>query len=61
MELVMEHEIGTIPFDRTREEAVEALVVGTVVHGRALDVLRRLAQESTSAQLFGASAASPEE
>ncbi|GGS45845.1 transcriptional regulator [Planobispora rosea] len=55
MELVMEHEIGTISLDRTREEAVETLVVGTVVHGRALDVLRRLAQESTSAQLFGIS------
>ncbi|MBB5965634.1 MerR family transcriptional regulator [Planomonospora venezuelensis] len=53
MELVTEHEIGTIPLDRTREEAVEALIIGTVVHGRALDVLRRLAQESASARIFG--------
>ncbi|MBG0828710.1 MerR family transcriptional regulator [Planomonospora sp. ID67723] len=58
MELVAEHEIGVIPLDRTREEAVEALVVGTVVHGRALDVLRRLAQESASARIFGISGTS---
>ncbi|MBG0815835.1 MerR family transcriptional regulator [Planomonospora sp. ID82291] len=54
MRLVSEHEIRTIPADRTREEAVEALVVGTVVKGRVLDVMRRLAQESVSARTFGA-------
>ncbi|SFJ77597.1 MerR HTH family regulatory protein [Streptosporangium canum] len=53
LDLVVEHEIGTIPLDGPREAAVEALVVGTVVHGRVLDVLRRLAQESVSARFFG--------
>lgn len=52
-ELVTEHEMGTIPLDGPRESAVAALVVGTVVHGRVLDVLRRLAHESVSADLFG--------
>ncbi|MFC4059302.1 MerR family transcriptional regulator [Planomonospora corallina] len=51
--LVSEHEIHTVARDGTREEAVEALVVGTVVHGRVLDVMRRLAQESASARIFG--------
>ncbi|GIH98780.1 MerR family transcriptional regulator [Planobispora takensis] len=53
MRLVSEHEIGTIRASGTREEAVQALVVGTVVHGRVLDVMRRLAQESASAGIFG--------
>lgn len=53
IDLVAEHEIGTIPLDGPREAAVEALVVGTVVHGRVLDILRRLAHESVSARLFG--------
>ncbi|MDP9861116.1 MULTISPECIES: MerR family transcriptional regulator [Streptosporangium] len=53
--LVVEHEIGTIPLDGPREAAVEALVVGTVVHGRVLDVMRRLAHESISARFFGVS------
>lgn len=53
LDLVVEHEIGAIPLDGPREAAVEALVVGTVVHGRVLDVLRRLAQESVSARFFG--------
>ncbi|MEV8632947.1 MerR family transcriptional regulator [Streptosporangium sp. NPDC051023] len=49
---LVEHEIDTIPLDGPRETAVEALVVGTVVHGRVLDVLRRLAHESASARVF---------
>ncbi|GAA4231044.1 DNA-binding transcriptional MerR regulator [Streptosporangium album] len=52
---LVEHEIGTIPPRGPREAAVEALVVGTVVHGRALDVLRRLAHESASARFFDVS------
>ncbi|MFF5206442.1 MerR family transcriptional regulator [Streptosporangium sp. NPDC000396] len=51
--LVAEHEINTIPLDGPREAAVEALVVGTIVHGRILDIMRRLAHESVSARLFG--------
>ncbi|GAA3165331.1 MerR family transcriptional regulator [Planomonospora alba] len=51
--LVGEHEIRTLPRGGSREEAVEALVVGTVVHGRILDVMRRMAQESASARVFG--------
>ncbi|WP_433253780.1 MerR family transcriptional regulator [Streptosporangium sp. CA-135522] len=50
---LVDYEIGTIPFDGPRESAVEALVVGTVVNGRVLDVMRRLAHESASARLFG--------
>ncbi|MEV7013454.1 MerR family transcriptional regulator [Streptosporangium sp. NPDC051022] len=50
---LVEHEVGIIPLDGPRETAVEALVVGTVVHGRILDVLRRLAHESASAHIFG--------
>ncbi|MEV4249626.1 MerR family transcriptional regulator [Streptosporangium canum] len=53
IDLVVEYEIGTIPLDGPREAAVEALVVGTVVHGRVLDILRRLAHESVSARFFG--------
>jgi DNA-binding transcriptional MerR regulator len=53
--LVTEREIGTIPIDGPREAAVEALVIGTVVYGRILDVMRRLAQESASARAFGIS------
>ncbi|GAA2901452.1 MerR family transcriptional regulator [Streptosporangium fragile] len=53
--LVAEHEIGTIPVGGPREAAVEALVLGTVLHGRVLDVMRRLAQESASAHIFGIS------
>lgn len=51
--LVAEHEIGTIPVGGSREAAVEALVLGTVLHGRILDVMRRLAHESVSAVTFG--------
>ncbi|GAA3133798.1 MerR family transcriptional regulator [Streptosporangium carneum] len=51
---LVEQEMGTIPMDGPRETAVEALVIGTVVHGRVLDVLRRLAHESASARIFEA-------
>ncbi|MFF5110646.1 MerR family transcriptional regulator [Streptosporangium sp. NPDC000509] len=53
LRLVTEHEIDTVPFDGPREEAVEALVLGTVVYGRVLDIMRRLAHESVSARLLG--------
>jgi len=53
LRLVTEHEIGTIPFDGPREATVESLVLGTVVHGRVLDIMRRLAHESVSARLLG--------
>lgn len=48
--LVAEVEMGTIPFDGPRDAAVEALVLGTVLYGRAFDALRRMAQESESAR-----------
>ncbi|MFF3439077.1 MerR family transcriptional regulator [Streptosporangium sp. NPDC002721] len=54
MRLVTEHEIGTIPLDGSREAAVEAMVLGTVLHSRVLDIMRRLAHESVSARVFGA-------
>ncbi|MEV0384220.1 MerR family transcriptional regulator [Nonomuraea sp. NPDC050643] len=47
--LVAEVEMDTIPFQGPRDAAVEALVLGTVLYGRALDTLRRMAQESESA------------
>ncbi|MFC4115928.1 MerR family transcriptional regulator [Nonomuraea zeae] len=47
--LVREVEMDAIPFDGPRDAAVEALVLGTVLYGRALDTLRRMAQESESA------------
>ncbi|MET7464841.1 MerR family transcriptional regulator [Nonomuraea sp. NPDC005501] len=46
-------DMDTIPFDGPRESAVEALVLGTVLYGRALDTLRRMAHESESARRFG--------
>ncbi|WP_336211327.1 MerR family transcriptional regulator [Nonomuraea sp. LPB2021202275-12-8] len=51
--LVTEVELDSIPFDGPRDAAVEALVLGTVLYGRAFDALRRLAQESESARRFG--------
>ncbi|TYB61423.1 MerR family transcriptional regulator [Nonomuraea sp. PA05] len=48
--LVSEVEMDSIPFDGPRDAAVEALVLGTVLYGRALDTLRRMAQESESAR-----------
>ncbi|MFC4584518.1 MerR family transcriptional regulator [Sphaerisporangium corydalis] len=53
MRLVSELEMHKIPFDGPRETAVESLVIGTVLYGRAFDVLRRLAQESESARILG--------
>ncbi|MBB4918139.1 MerR family transcriptional regulator [Streptosporangium saharense] len=53
VETLVEHEIGILPLDGPRETAVERLVIGTVMHGRVLDVLRRLAHESASARFFG--------
>ncbi|MEU7746349.1 MerR family transcriptional regulator [Nonomuraea sp. NPDC049158] len=51
--LVAEVEMDTVPFDGPREAAVEALVLGTVLYGRAFDALRRLAHESESARRVG--------
>ncbi|MEV0829808.1 MerR family transcriptional regulator [Nonomuraea rubra] len=48
--LVAEVEMDSIPFDGPRDAAVEALVLGTVLYGRALDTLRRMAHESESAK-----------
>lgn len=48
--LVAEVEMDTVPFHGPRDAAVEALVLGTVLYGKALDVLRRMAQESESAR-----------
>jgi DNA-binding transcriptional MerR regulator len=52
-QLVRDHEMGKIPFDGPRDLAVETMVIGSVLYGRALDVLRRLAQESESARILG--------
>ncbi|MEW9547776.1 MerR family transcriptional regulator [Nonomuraea sp. NPDC050783] len=49
-ELVTEVEMDTIPFDGPRDAAVEALVLGSVLYGKAFDALRRMAQESESAE-----------
>ncbi|MFF0869500.1 MerR family transcriptional regulator [Nonomuraea sp. NPDC003560] len=51
--LVTEVEMDTIPFDGPRDAAVEALVLGTVLYGKAFDTLRRMAQESESARRVG--------
>ncbi|QYC39555.1 hypothetical protein Nocox_09675 [Nonomuraea coxensis DSM 45129] len=48
--LVAEVEMDTIPFDGPRDAAVEALVLGSVLYGKAFDALRRMAQESESAR-----------
>jgi DNA-binding transcriptional MerR regulator len=47
--LVSEVEMGAIPFDGPRDAAVEAMVLGSVLYGKAFDALRRMAQESESA------------
>ncbi|MEV2265383.1 MerR family transcriptional regulator [Nonomuraea africana] len=52
-QLVTEIELDTVPLDGPRDAAVEALVLGTVLYGRAFDALRRLAQESESARRLG--------
>ncbi|GAA0406970.1 MerR family transcriptional regulator [Microbispora corallina] len=54
MRLAHDHEMSRIPFDGPREVAVETLVICTVLYGRVLDVFRRLAQESESARILGA-------
>ncbi|TMR88230.1 MerR family transcriptional regulator [Nonomuraea basaltis] len=48
--LVSEVEMDTISFQGPRDAAVEALVLGTVLYGKAFDALRRMAQESESAR-----------
>ncbi|MEV5413681.1 MerR family transcriptional regulator [Thermopolyspora sp. NPDC052614] len=52
LRLVRDYEMGTIPFDGPRDQAVESIVLGTVMYGRAFDVLRRIAHESESARLL---------
>jgi DNA-binding transcriptional MerR regulator len=47
--LVAEHELGKV-LGHSREGAVEALVLGTVLYGRVLDVVRRMAHESEAAK-----------
>lgn len=44
------HEIATTPADASATEAVERVIVGTVVYGKALTALRRLAHEHHSAR-----------
>ncbi|MGW4468476.1 MerR family transcriptional regulator [Nonomuraea sp. NPDC004354] len=58
-QLVTEVELDTIPLDGPRDAAVEALVLGTVLYGKAFDVLRRLAQESESARRLKVSPPAP--
>ncbi|MGI5283028.1 MerR family transcriptional regulator [Nonomuraea polychroma] len=48
--LVSEVEMGAVPFDGPRDAAVEAMVLGSVLYGKAFDALRRMAQESESAR-----------
>ncbi|MEV4475748.1 MerR family transcriptional regulator [Nonomuraea salmonea] len=48
--LVSEVEMDMIPYDGPRDAAVEAMVLGTVLYGRVLDTLRRMAHESESAR-----------
>jgi DNA-binding transcriptional MerR regulator len=48
--LVSEVEMSTVPFDGPRDAAVEAMVLGSVLYGKAFDALRRMAQESESAR-----------
>ncbi|MBO3746638.1 MerR family transcriptional regulator [Streptosporangiaceae bacterium NEAU-GS5] len=53
-QLVREREMATIPLDGPRDAAAEALVIGTVLYGKAFDVLRRIAHEAESARLLNA-------
>ncbi|MGN9838186.1 MerR family transcriptional regulator [Nonomuraea sp. H19] len=48
--LVSEVEMDSIPFHGPPEAAVEAMVLGSVLYGKAFDALRRMAQESESAR-----------
>lgn len=52
VEPLAEQEVGGVPADGATDEAVEYLVVGTVVYGAALAALRRLAHEHHSAQRY---------
>ncbi len=47
-----EHEVAWVP-DGPRADAVEAVVVATVLYEPVLLALRRLAQENVSARIFG--------
>lgn len=55
-ERIAAREVGTTTGKPTRTEAVEQVVVGTVVFGAALDALRHLAQEHESARRLAAPA-----
>jgi len=46
-------EVAAVPAEASRGEAVESVVVGTVLYEAVLDALRRLAQEHHSSQRFG--------
>ncbi|HEX4812099.1 MAG TPA: MerR family transcriptional regulator [Nonomuraea sp.] len=48
--LVTGFEMGEIPFNGPRDVTVEAIVLGSVLYGKAFDALRRMAQESESAR-----------
>ncbi|MFI7706287.1 MerR family transcriptional regulator [Nonomuraea sp. NPDC049480] len=48
--LVAEVEMDTVPFNGPRDAAVESMVLGSVLYGKAFDALRRMAQESESAR-----------
>jgi DNA-binding transcriptional MerR regulator len=56
---VAAREVAGIPRGRPREEAVEYLVVGTVVFGAVMAALRRLAQEHHSATWPGGAGSTP--
>ncbi|GLW98074.1 MerR family transcriptional regulator [Microtetraspora sp. NBRC 16547] len=60
LDLVRDLDITKIPFDGPRDVAVETLVICEVLYGKAFDVLRRLAQESESARILGATPCPPE-
>lgn len=50
VEPIAGREVAGLPPGASRDEAVEYVVVGTVVYGQAMAALRRLAQEHHSAQ-----------
>ncbi|MBP2705388.1 MerR family transcriptional regulator [Microbispora sp. RL4-1S] len=52
-ELAREHDLRKVRLDGPRDTAVETLVIMQVLYGRALDALRRLAQEAESARIAG--------
>jgi hypothetical protein len=53
MDEIAANELAYVAGMESREAAVEATVVGTVVFERAMVALRRLAQEHHSRQLLG--------